>query len=309
MTSGELLRFSFDGLPVRGALVRLTGSWREALRRRATVGAFPAPVRDLLGEMAAAGMLMQSSIKFDGALVLQLHSEGPVKLAVAEVSSALTFRATARISGDISAERTLPELMSRDGRCAITLDPYDRQPGNLPYQGVVPLSDHTGAVLPHIADVLEFYMLQSEQLATRFVLAANDELAVGLMIQRMPETKTDRQAAAEAFERIATLGGSLSSEELLTLPSETLLRRPFWAEPLRCQVPRRAEFRCSCSRERVQSMLIGLGQAEAEGIIAERGTVEVGCEFCGEHYYFDAVDVGALFASASDQPGTSDTLQ
>lgn len=311
MSTGALLRFSFDGLPVRGALVRLTASWREALRRRATVGAFPPPVRTLLGEMAAAGMLMQSSIKFDGALVLQLESAGPLKLAVAEVSSDLSFRATARLreDSDIGPDTTLVDLTGHAGRCAITLDPRDRPAGTLPYQGIVPLSDADGIGLPCMADVLEFYMLQSEQLTTRFVLAANDELAAGLLLQRMPDAGGDDAAADEAFERIAVLGASLSREELLTLDPDTMLRRLFWAEPLRCYQTKPASFRCTCSRGRVEGMLLGLGREEIDDIVAELGTVEVGCDFCGEQYRFDAVDVGVLFAPPSDQAAASDTLQ
>jgi len=83
----ELHKFLFDGLPVRGMIVRLTGAWTELLARRAgntETGAYPAPVSELLGEMAAAAVLMQSNIKFNGALVLQIFGDGPVKLAVAE---------------------------------------------------------------------------------------------------------------------------------------------------------------------------------------------------------------------------------
>ena len=309
LTAGELLRFSFDGVPVRGALVRLGASWREALRRRATVGAFPPPVRALLGEMAAAGLLMQSAIKFDGALLLQIESAGPVKLAVAEVSSALTFRTTARLVDDIAADAVMPQLLGRDGRCAITLDPADRPTGTMPYQGIVPLHDGDGQPLPCLAAVLEFYMRQSEQLATRFVLAANDELACGLMLQRMPHDERDPRHGDDDFERIAMLGASLRADELLSLAPEAVLHRLFWAEPLRRYEPRAAAFRCSCSRERVAGMLLGLGRAEVEDIVAERGTVEVGCDFCGEHYLFDAVDIGMLFTAPVDQADLSPTRQ
>ncbi|MCV5736516.1 Hsp33 family molecular chaperone HslO, partial [Escherichia coli] len=80
----ELHKFLFDGLPVRGIIVRLTDAWQEILRRREQVGGYPEPVRRLLGEMAAASVLMQSNIKFNGALVLQILGDGPVRVAVAE---------------------------------------------------------------------------------------------------------------------------------------------------------------------------------------------------------------------------------
>ena len=184
----QLTKFLFEGLPVRGMLVRLTDSWQEVLRRRQTVGAHAPEVRVLLGEMAAAGVLMQANIKFNGALVLQVYGDGPVKLAVAEVQADLAFRATAKVVGEVPAGAQLEALLNvhGQGRCAITLDPKDRQPGQQPYQGVVPLHGDQREPLQQVQQVLEHYMLQSEQLDTRLVLAANDEVAAGLLIQRMP---------------------------------------------------------------------------------------------------------------------------
>ncbi|HUR89815.1 MAG TPA: Hsp33 family molecular chaperone HslO, partial [Ramlibacter sp.] len=129
----ELHRFLFDGLPVRGSIVRLTDAWKEILdrRSRSAGGEWPHPVIELVGEMAAAGALMQSNIKFNGALVLQIFGEGPVKLAVAEVQHDLTLRATAKVVGPVGANAHLPEMVNvgNKGRCAITLDPKDKLPG------------------------------------------------------------------------------------------------------------------------------------------------------------------------------------
>ena len=143
----ELHRFLFDGLPVRGSVVRLTDSWTDILRRRrrSTGGEWPHPVVELVGEMAAAGVLMQSNIKFNGALVLQIFGEGPVKVAVAEVQHDLTLRATAKVVGPVGADARLSEMVNvaNKGRCAITLDPREKLPGQQPYQGMVPLyGDH-----------------------------------------------------------------------------------------------------------------------------------------------------------------------
>ena len=320
MRDDSLQKFLFDGLPVRGAIVRVTDGWREALRRRAVVGAFAPPVRALLGEMTAAGLLMQSSIKFDGALVLQLHGDGPLKLAVVEVKSTLQFRATANVVGDIASGDGLRQMVNPGGtgRCAITLDPKDRQPGTQPYQGVVPLYGDHGEPLSALSEVLSHYMLQSEQLDTRLVLAANDETAAGLLVQRMPLSGSgnlgggdDEQHIGrnEDFNRIALLAGTLGAEELLALPSEEVLRRLFWEERLRVFEPKPTGFACSCSLERVSSMLQGLGQAEVESIIAEQSRVEVCCDFCGQQFRFDAVDAAKLFKPDLDQPPTSSTLQ
>ena len=316
----ELHKFIFEGLPVRGMLVRLGPSWRESLRRRGTLGAYPGPVRVLLGEMAAAATLMQANIKFDGALILQVFGDGPVKLAVAEVQPDLVFRATAKVVGEVAPDARLAAMLNvhGQGRCAITLDPQDKSGGAQPYQGVVGLRGDAGEPLQALAEVLEHYMLQSEQLDTRLMLAANDDCAAGLLIQRLPvagegnlerEHREDEIGVNEAFNRIALLTATLTREELLALDADTLLRRLYWEEDLRRFEPLQPRFACSCSRGRVRGMLRGLGAPEVEGLIAERGEVEVGCEFCGLQYRFDAVDVGEMFAPERDQPPGSAALQ
>ena len=316
----ELHKFIFEGLPVRGMLVRLGPSWRESLRRREGRGAYPAPVRALLGEMAAAATLMQANIKFDGALILQVFGDGPVKLAVAQVQPDLSFRATATVLGELPGDARLAALLNvhGKGRCSITLDPQDKSSGAQPYQGVVGLRGDAGEPLQTLAEVLEHYMLQSEQLDTRLMLAATDEGAAGLLIQRLPvegegnlerQHREDEIGLNDAFNRIAHLTATLTRDELLTLDADTLLRRLYWEEDLRRFEPLAPRFACTCSRERVRRMLHGLGAPEVEGIVAERGEVEIGCEFCGLQYRFDAVDVGELFAAARDQPPGSAALQ
>ncbi len=325
----ELHKFLFDGQPVRGLLVRLTDGWQELLKRREKAGnAFEAPVRVLLGEMAAAGVLMQGNIKFNGALVLQMHGDGPVKLAVAEVQSDLSFRVTAKVEGEVPAEAQLEALLNAhgQGRCAITLDPKDRLPGQQPYQGIVPLHGDHREPLQQLSQVLEHYMLQSEQLDTRLVLAADDQTAAGLLIQRLPiEGEGNLEASLrnedeigrnESFNRIAHLASTLTRAELLTLDAETVLRRLFWQEKLLRFEPvlgaQRAQgglrFVCTCSRERVTQMLRGLGRVEVDDILVEQGRVLISCDFCGEPYTFDAVDVGELFTPPGDHLPGNQTL-
>ena len=278
----ELHKFLFEGQPVRGMLVRLTGGWQEVLRRRDEAeDTFPAPVRGLLGEMAAAALLMQANIKFNGALVLQVFGDGPVKLAVAEVQPDLAFRVTAKVVGEVRPDARLEAMLNvhGQGRCAITLDPQDKLPGQQPYQGIVPLHGDRREPLQQLAEVLEHYMLQSEQLDTKLVLAA----------------------------------ATLTREELLGLDADTILRRLFWEEDLRRFPTLSGEhgprFECRCSRERVGAMLRSLGRAEIDSIVAERGEVEIGCDFCGAQYHFDPVDVGELFTPGRDQPPASGKVQ
>jgi molecular chaperone Hsp33 len=317
----QLHKFLFDGLPVRGMLVQLTDVWQEMLTRRAgnvETGAYPEPVQQLLGEMTAAAVLMQSNIKFNGALVVQIMGDGPVKLAVVEVLPDLSVRATAKVVGEVKPEFGLAEMVNQNnqGRCAITLDPQTKLPGQQPYQGVVPLFDDEGKKLQRFSDVLQHYMLQSEQLDTTLVLAADAHQAAGLLIQRLPvagEGNLSARATAadedqigrnEDYNRIAILAASLQRDELLQLDADTVLHRLFWEEKLVRFEPLKPSFACSCNRERVSQMIRSLGIDEVQSILSERADVEVGCEFCGQQYRFDAVDAAQLFAP-SQAPGSA----
>ncbi len=270
--------------------------------------------------MAAAAALMQANIKFNGALILQIFGEGPVKVAVAEVQQDLSLRVTAKVVGEVAADAHLQDLVNVNGRgrCAITLDPKDRLPGQQAYQGVVPLNATYGEGQPDLAHVLEHYMRQSEQLDTRIVLAADDQVAAGILIQRLPvEGKKNIEGSGhmemeeqlEHFNRIATLTASLTGDELLQLDIETILRRLYWQEKILRFDPQTPRFACTCSRERVAGMIRGLGQGEAQSILAERGEIDVSCDFCGQHYRFDAVDSAQIFMAPGDRPPTSSTVQ
>jgi len=318
----ELKKFVFDAAPVRGELVRLEGTWQEVLRRRR----YPAPVQTLLGEMMAAATLLSANLKFNGALVMQLHGDGPVRMLVVECNSDMSMRATAKIAegAEIADDATLASMVNEHGhgRFAITLDPQDKLPGQQPYQGIVPLSDENGP-LATMTEVLEHYMQASEQLDTRLWLAADNKVASGMLLQRLPsyggamegrpgnepaqvgETgqplhKDVQEQDLDTWERVCQLGKTLRREELLEQPIDTLIKRLYWEEMeaagIRMFTPKSPHFRCSCSRLRVAAMLRTLGQPEVDGILEERGKVEIDCEFCGQHYSFDAVDCAQLFA-------------
>ncbi|HQR75343.1 MAG TPA: Hsp33 family molecular chaperone HslO [Burkholderiaceae bacterium] len=289
--SDRLLKFMFRGAPVRGELVRVADAWREMTAHHQ----YPAPVKRLLGEMVAAAALLASNIKFNGALVMQVHGDGPVKLLVVECQPDLSLRATAKFSEQaVASGATMRELINRTGRgrFAITLDPRDPAPGQQPYQGIVPLDGDT------MADVLENYMRQSEQLETRLVLAADEDVSAGLLLQRLPDTGgTAGEIDEDAWDRVTTLGATLSAEELLRLSPENLARRLYSQEVLDHQATLAPRFACRCSRERIGRMLVSLGREEVDSIIAELATVTVTCDFCGRQYAFDVVDAAQLFAS------------
>jgi molecular chaperone Hsp33 len=306
-----LRRFMLSGAPVRGEVISLDASWREIASRHA----FPRSVRDRLGELSAAGLLLSATLKFDGALILQIHGDGPVALLVVECQADGTFRATAKLREGAACpeEADLSTLVNANGRgrFVVTLDPRTHSPNRQPYQGIVPFEGRS------VAEVLERYMARSEQLPTRLWLAADDDRATGLLLQRLPDevgrsARPPANAArdpappddADGWNRMQRLADTLTREELLTLPASSVLHRLFWQEPLAAFDTRRPRFACTCSRAKVAAMLRMLGRDEIEAIVREQGSVGVRCEFCNAPYDFDAVDGASLFLSEPTAPGS-----
>ena len=303
----ELLVFVCDGAPVRGEIVSISTAWQAVLARRND----PPVIRQILGDFVAAATLLSASLKFDGTLIIQAQSKGPVSLLVVECSSNLTMRATVKLSvepTEIDPNTTLADLLdaANTGRLVITLDPSERQPGQPPYQGIVALQqDHNGIAVPvqNAAEAIMLYMRHSEQLETRIWLASNEQVVGGLLLQRLPNSgghvHLDPQTAAEGWSRIQALGETITNDELLQLSPETTLRRLFLNESseagVRAFPTRPVQFACRCSRLKVADVLRMLGEEEVNSILAEQGAVETGCEFCGKSYRFDAVDCIQVF--------------
>jgi molecular chaperone Hsp33 len=277
--SDSLQRFLLEGTPVRGEIVRLDATWRAVLERRD----YPEPLKKLLGEMVAAGALLSATLKFDGALIMQMQGEGPVHLLVVEVTSEHTLRATAKWEGDIVSGGI--RALLGNGKFVITIAP---ESGKQAYQGVVSLDGDT------VSEVLEHYMAKSEQLDTRLWLASDESKAGGMLLQRLPEHP---EYDEDAWNRATTIGETITNKELLTLSARDIIHRLYHQEDIRLFEERPTAFRCSCTRERVTAMLRLLGREEVQSILAERDHVEVGCEFCGRQYVFDPVDAEQVFAS------------
>jgi molecular chaperone Hsp33 len=299
-----LHKFLFEGAPVRGELVEISETWSQIQARHD----YPKAVGKLLGEMVAAAALLSANLKFNGSIIMQIHGDGPVKLLVVECDSELHMRATAKLMPDavVPEEATLAQLINvhRKGRFAITLDPKDKLPGQQPYQGIVPLDGDS------IATVIENYMQRSEQLDTKLWLAADERVARGLLLQKLPReggTATAEQQDAERWHHIVTLGSTVRSEELLATDIQTMMRRLFWEETIRLFEPQHPNFQCSCSRDKVGGMLKMLGRQEVEAALVDLGSLSINCDFCGQHYEFDAVDCAQLFVSGLESDGVSTT--
>jgi molecular chaperone Hsp33 len=290
----KLQRFMLENAAVRGEFVEISETWRQVLARQDYAG----PVKKLLGEMVAAAALLSANLKFNGAIVMQIHGDGPVRLLVVECDSELHMRATAKLAPEaaIDDDADLRQLLNAHGhgRFVITLDPLDKMPGQQPYQGIVPLDGDS------VAQVIENYMLRSEQLDSKLWLAADDNVARGLLLQKLPReggTEVHGEEDLDAWNRVVALASTLKNEELLATDIATLMRRLFWEETIRVFEPQHPVFQCSCSREKVGNMLKMLGREEVDSALADLGTLGINCDFCGQHYEFDSVDCAQLFAT------------
>lgn len=293
----QLKKYLFQDHSTRVQTVKLGAAWQTGLAHQH----YPVCIQRLLGELTSAAVLLASNLKFDGSLVLQLQGDGPVALVVVECSADLDIRATAtlREGHTIPADGTLQSLLNThgQGRFIVVLDPNRDTTDMQPYQGVVPLEGDT------VAQVLELYMRNSEQLDTRIWLAADATHSAGLLLQRLPghggnETAGNDAEANETestWERASILAATLKSAELLELDSDAVIHRLFWEETLIAFPPQDIRWWCPCTRERVADMLRILGREEVESILSEREHIDVSCNFCGKPYQFDAVDCAALF--------------
>ncbi len=292
MADGDLLhRFLFERWPVRGHYVRLDASWRAVIEHHD----YPRWLEIALGEAMAATVLIAGTIKFEGQLSLQFQGPGPMHLMLAQCTHRHAIRGVARYRGPLP-DTAAPAELTGGGQLTVTVENDGR--GDR-YQGIVPLDQ------PRLVDCLEGYFARSEQLPTRLVLAATPDRVAGLMLQRVAvgasasaETDPARHEEAEdAWRRIGLLADTLGDDELLNLPCRTILHRLFHEDDVRLFDGAPVFFRCTCSRERVSGILRALGHEEVEGIVRERGDVEVRCEFCNRAYTFDAVDAARLFTA------------
>jgi molecular chaperone Hsp33 len=283
----RLTRFLLPEAGVRGVRVHLDDTWRQ-IRSRAE---YPDGIAHLLGEATAAAALFTGHAKVDGRLSVQLRGQGALRTLFAECTAAGTLRGIAQFDEDAAPPQGLADL-GPDPILAITIEnpaPHGRDPQR--YQGLVPLEGSD------LQAAFEHYFLQSEQLPTRLLLASDGERAAGLMLQKLPGDGGDE----DGWRRATALFDTLTPDELLALPGPTLLHRLFHEEAPEVLAGRALRFGCSCSRERVEAMLVSLGQEEARAAVAD-GAARVRCEFCGQGYAFTGAEIEGLFAPSPSAP-------
>jgi len=275
----HLQRFLFEETDIRGAHVRLSSAWQNMQKQQH----YPAVIKTQLGQVIAASTLLASSIKFDGSLTLQIRGQGTITMLIAECTTQGNFRGLATWNNANTS--AIPEsVFSDQDQLAITLNPGQDKKR---YQSIVTLQNQ------RIDNTIEHYLNHSEQIESRLWLGADQNSCSGLLLQRMPQQHHNHDP--ENWHRICHLASTIKQQELLQLDGSSLLNRLFTAETLRVFKPQPWQFHCHCSVERVKTMLISLGKSELESMLAEQGNVTIDCEYCNQHYAFDAIDITKFF--------------
>ncbi len=269
-----LRRFLFEKHGIRGVWVQLTGTWQEAKRHQKQ----PDIALNTLGQALAATTMLSTTVKFDGALVLQAQSDGAISTLVAQASNQGKIRGVVRTRAEINTG-TLQELFGQ-GQLVISIDTGTGQP----YQGVVALQGDT------IAQALQTYFEHSEQLKTRLWLFANATHAAGLLLQALPS----QEETTDSWDTLEILANTLTQDEIFGLDCHDLLHRLFHEEAVRLFPSEPVAFECSCSRERIENTLRAMEASELYAILDAQQIIEVTCEFCNKTQTFHHSDIDTL---------------
>jgi len=280
----QLHRYLFENYAVRGELVTVSGSLQHILENHD----YPEPVKMILGELLVATSLLTATLKFAGDITVQLQGDGPMSLAVINGNNRQEMRGVARVQGEVPDDADLKTLIG-NGYLVITIAPEEGER----YQGVVGLEGDT------LAECLEDYFMRSEQLPTRLFIRTGvvdgKAAAGGMLLQVLPAQDTQ----ANDFEHLATLTDTIKLEELTTLPANDVLWRLYHEEEVTLYDPQDVMFKCTCSRERCAGALRTLPDEEIDSILAEEGEIDMHCDYCGNHYLFNSMDIAEIRNNAS----------
>lgn len=274
MPADSVIPFGFESLPVRGALIQLSRTWRRMLRDHD----YDALVVETLGHAAAATGLIAQSLKFDGAITLQIQGAARLQMLVMQSTNDFDMRGMAHVD-ETSSASDFAELTTKS-RCAVTVDSGER-----PYQGIVEMNETS------LAASLEHYFARSVQVPSHLALVANEELAGGILLQQVPGQSIEE----DDWNRLNFLAKTLTQRDFEGDAGIGLLRKLFAEDDVRVYEPRAVNFNCRCSAARAEDVLKMLGEEESREVLAEQGGIEIICEYCGHRRHFDAVDVERLF--------------
>lgn len=246
-----------------------------------------------LGRMLTAGTLMGALLKNESdSLTLQIsgggeakgvmvtaHSDGSVKgyIGNPEVDLPLNHLGKLDVGGAIGKE----------GNLKIIRDMGLKEP----YVGQVPI--YTG----EIGDDIAYYFTVSEQTPSAVALGVlvDTDLTIkaagGFIIQMMP-------GASEYIADIITYRlqeiPSITSMITKGMTIEEILQYIFEDMGLKIHEDLKPEYRCDCSRDRVERALISIGQKDLKELYEEGKSEEILCHFCNKAYVFTKEDIGSL---------------
>ena len=284
-----LHRFIFEDTDIRGNYVKLNHTIEEATQHQA----LPQNIHIALGELMIASSLLASTLKLDGSLTLQIQTNGPLKLLIAECNENLGIRGTVKWNGPI--ESIAPIDLTKEGHFIITLI---QKNAKTPYQGIVPMEGNS------ISELLENYMLRSEQIQTKLWIHSQENIFHGLLIQKLPFNSSaealDHDAMISAWEDIVMSADKSFKTIHPELEASKILQTIFSSETIRLFDPSYPNFACSCSKKSVENMLRLIGKKECESIIEEQSSITIHCDFCNECYKYSEDEVEFIFNESED---------
>lgn len=291
MNNNDLIqRFIFENLSVRGEWVRINESYRSIVLQHQ----YPPLIKQLLGEMLVVTCLLTAIIKFKGRLTVQFQGKNKLKLLMVQSDHEFHMRGIAQWDGDIEAEEV--SSLFKQGVLVITIDPMTN---GQRYQGIVAWEGHS------IAESIEGYFRNSEQLPTKLWITVNEESSTGILLQALPKEEAQHKKENQDLEHLTHLTNTVTESELATLDATTLLRRLYSEEEIRLFDPISVTFRCSCSIERCENALRLMGQKEVDAEMKEKQKVVVTCEFCNTEYTFGRIDVARIFNQDGKPPAST----
>ncbi|PJE79048.1 33 kDa chaperonin [invertebrate metagenome] len=283
ISTDSVRRFLFENNDIRGEWVSLHDSFDQAVAAHD----YPLVVRELLGELVSAAILLSSTLKFDGLMTLQAKSDGAISLLMVECTQGKTFRALARFPEEQDIRAMEKKDLLGNGKLVFTIDPDQGQR----HQGIIPLEGGS------LSDSLEQYFSLSEQLPTRFWLASDGHQCTGFMIQALPASlELEEEDREESWTRITALAATVIHEELLVLSCDDVLHRLYHEEDIRLFDGSAVCFHCNCSQDRSARIIESLGKEEADAIISEQGEITMNCQFCNKQYVFSARETETIFS-------------
>lgn len=288
-----LQRFIFENASVRGELVHLEESYQMIMQQHR----YPPEIQAILGQMLAVASLLSASIKFKGRITVQFQGKGKLKLLLAQSNHHLGVRGLAQWRETLNEQELLAEL--KQGLIAIIMDP-DALDSHQRYQGIVAWEGDS------LAESIEVYFKNSEQVPTRLWLAVSEKKVAGLLIQVMPRESSRQGKETEElnWEHLSCLSATITEKELLTLNNATLLHRLYVEEDVRLFPAQPIHFYCTCSVTRSENAIRLLTQEEVEQELHEKQQIVVTCEFCSKEFLFDRVDIARIFKKGNPDSST-----